>query len=133
MSIICSLCNLTIFTELWEPYLEFQENNICQDCMISLSEEIYKAGKYVWWWIIPLIYKSMLESSYNRKNRVQIKWYREIFEKLKHKYNFQCNECKSKEELTIDHIFPVSKWWTDDIDNLQILCKSCNSKKSNHI
>lgn len=118
---------------MWDGYLEFKKNNICQDCIVLLSEEIYKSSKYIWWWLIHIIYKSMLESPINRKYRIQIKWYKGILENLKHKYNFSCVTCWNKENLTIDHIFPFSKWWTDDISNLQILCKSCNSKKSNKI
>lgn len=44
-----------------------------------------------------------------------------------------CKFCWSTENLSIDHIIPVSKWWLNEDDNLQILCKSCNSKKSNKI
>ncbi len=33
------------------------------------------------------------------------------------------------EDLTIDHIAPLSKGGTDDLDNLRFLCRSHNSKK----
>lgn len=36
-----------------------------------------------------------------------------------------------KEFLSIDHIKPVSKGGSNNLENLQILCLSCNSKKSN--
>jgi 5-methylcytosine-specific restriction endonuclease McrA len=32
-------------------------------------------------------------------------------------------------EGTIDHIIPVSRGGTNDVDNLRLLCRSCNSKK----
>lgn len=133
MSVKCTFCDSNISDESWESFLKYYWKDICQLCIIRLPEEIYNISKYCWWWIIHIIYKDLLESSHNRKNRIQIRNYRKILSELKHKYNFMCVFCWSKDNLTIDHIYPVSRWWTDEIDNLQILCKSCNSKKSNKI
>ncbi len=41
----------------------------------------------------------------------------------------KCMICGTKENLTIDHIIPQSKGGKDSVDNLQILCFSCNSRK----
>ena len=43
----------------------------------------------------------------------------------------KCVICGSTENITIDHIVPITKGGTNDIDNLQPLCKSCNSSKNN--
>ena len=40
-----------------------------------------------------------------------------------------CVKCKSAESLTMDHIIPVKLGGSDDIENLQTLCKPCNSSK----
>jgi 5-methylcytosine-specific restriction endonuclease McrA len=79
--------------------------------------------------LIHLIYQDCLLSKTNRKKRKQIYNYRAILKKLLEKYNFKCAWCGCDENLTIDHIKPVSAGGDDLVSNLQILCKSCNSKK----
>jgi 5-methylcytosine-specific restriction endonuclease McrA len=46
--------------------------------------------------------------------------------------NSICLFCSSKSELQIDHIVPISKGGANSIDNVQILCRPCNRKKSDH-
>ena len=42
-----------------------------------------------------------------------------------------CRYCGSDEEpLHIDHIIPRKVGGTHDLDNLQVLCKACNLRKS---
>jgi len=70
------------------------------------------------------------------------------WQELKKEYNYICLRCKKYEPeitLTEDHIVPISKWkkWIkkhpntiykcDDIENIQPLCKSCNSIKHTKI
>lgn len=40
-----------------------------------------------------------------------------------------CQQCRATEHLCIDHITPLIRGGSNDLDNLQILCKSCNSRK----
>lgn len=42
---------------------------------------------------------------------------------------FYCNSNIRKEELTADHVFPRAKGGTDNMDNIILVCKSCNSSK----
>lgn len=44
-------------------------------------------------------------------------------------YENRCLCCGEIKPLAIDHIIPLSKGGTNTLDNLQPLCKSCNSKK----
>lgn len=40
-----------------------------------------------------------------------------------------CLKCGTENNLTIDHIIPISKKGTNDRDNLQVLCSRCNGEK----
>lgn len=52
---------------------------------------------------------------------------------LKIEFDNKCAFCRKEVKLTKDHIIPLSEGGTDYIDNIQPLCKSCNSKKWKHI
>lgn len=45
----------------------------------------------------------------------------------------RCLRCGSQEQLSLDHIVPLSKGGTNDESNLQTLCRRCNSSKGDAI
>jgi len=47
--------------------------------------------------------------------------------------NYTCQICGARKHLTVDHIHPESKGGKTKMENLQTLCKRCNSKKGSKI
>lgn len=49
--------------------------------------------------------------------------------KLLAAFGGKCAECRSTRQIERDHIIPLSKDGTDEITNIQPLCRSCNARK----
>jgi hypothetical protein len=82
-------------------------------------------------------YRSWIQNKRNRLKRIAFgtHTFRE-WETLRTQYNYTCPCCKRMEpeiKLTEDHIIPLSKGGSNNIENIQPLCKSCNSKKNNKV
>jgi|688.fasta_scaffold566903_2 5-methylcytosine-specific restriction endonuclease McrA len=59
--------------------------------------------------------------------------WRSLRKQVLKKYGSVCMKCQSKKQIHIDHIKPRSLFpeLELDFDNLQVLCKTCNERKSN--
>jgi 5-methylcytosine-specific restriction endonuclease McrA len=67
---------------------------------------------------------------YKAKNRPQVKSKTKrqvVYERDGHK----CLRCGDTKRLTLDHVIPVSKGGSSEVDNLQTLCFDCNCLKDN--
>ena len=82
-------------------------------------------------------YRTMYKRRYKlRKKSIEGCHSIEEWNTLKESNGCRCNNCNRQEpevKLTVDHIVPISRGGTDYIDNIQPLCRSCNSKKHNKI
>lgn len=50
--------------------------------------------------------------------------------------NYQCKSCgktAQQIQLNVDHIIPLAQGGSNDISNLQTLCKLCNQRKKHDI
>ena len=88
--------------------------------------------------IILLLRKLTNRSSFKFKERFRIRGQREgIPEKVRREVwrrdGGRCAKCGSQEKLEYDHIIPLSKGGSNTARNIQLLCESCNRKKSDKI
>lgn len=45
------------------------------------------------------------------------------------RFDYRCQHCGASNNLAVDHIIPIARGGTNDIENLQVLCQPCNSRK----
>lgn len=55
--------------------------------------------------------------------------YVRTFRKVIERDGYVCKVCGATKDLQVDHIHPVSKDGTNELSNLQLLCRKCNLKK----
>ena len=58
---------------------------------------------------------------------------RDVRQRVWQRYGGRCAECAATDYLEYDHIIPVAKGGSNSDNNIQLLCRRCNLKKSDHI
>ena len=112
----CNLCGIRA-SQTGVPWVCYPELNIhiCGDCILKAYEALEDQENPT---------PRFPSTKSKQKIPTHIRW------KIWQRDNFICQLCGSRQYLTIDHIHPESKGGTLDEDNLQTLCRSCNSRKS---
>lgn len=102
----------------------------CQNCQKECIK-IYKNQKYCSDYCGSLGEKNLKKiRNKQEKNKNRRFGYRKKYlEELLKKYDNKCCVCSSMENLTIDHIKPQMIGGKHTIDNLRILCRTCNIKE----
>lgn len=101
---------------------EWGENN--KDKVAVLSHRWYEANKD----------KNRIKRSRRRalEEGADGSFTKEQFEALCNFYGPCCLRCGQVRSLTIDHVIPLTKGGNNKIENIQPICRSCNSSKRNH-
>lgn len=97
-----------------------------------------KLGNRIWPLISYAITKDVCDSvefetgknpiAYTRRRSFQENE-KELFKFVANRDGLKCTYCGTSFDLTLDHITPIKAGGSNHLDNLQILCRSCNSKK----
>ncbi len=106
----------------------------------TLSELLYRSYANLWMAIKALEgkQKSYIQLHYIIRNKLYHglkNWkmnVRSLFFNEKNKLHSDkvCVYCLTPNNLSIDHLIPKNKWWTDEWANLILACKNCNSSKN---
>lgn len=138
---MCGVCGETKSISLFPPNWVTKAGNIrrkftCKSCHNQAhmayekrrlaTDEEFKQQKKVF-------HNNNLAKRRGASGKLKAKEWAEV----KAKYDNKCLRCGKQEpeiKLTVDHVLPLAKGGTNDKDNVQPLCKSCNSRKhTNHI
>lgn len=90
----------------------------------AIATELQKAGYDCQ--SLRQFYESRPDSpNHRRHHKVGSKLKKQVFERDR----YRCLTCGGYKDLSIDHIYPISKGGATELANLQTLCRSCNSNK----
>ena len=76
-------------------------------------------------------HKDSTTAASHRRRRARINYHHRAV--LLERDGSACLVCGAGADLTIDHIVPISRGGSDDLSNLQVLCRRCNSSKKDRI
>lgn len=117
------------------PFIQTHEDS---DELLYLNDIIGILSNYETHFGMGFVYNAVFICKINKK---KVRKRTHIPKGMRHEVfkrdNYTCVECGAKKEdgatLHVDHIIPVSKGGSDELDNLQTLCFDCNLNKSNII
>lgn len=118
----CALCGAP--DRMINEYIFFGGLSVCHDCSEKIANAWSKKhiGEYLTWGDrgMPAGYRKLAIPE-------ALRW--RVFERD----DYRCVSCGTRHFLRADHIHPESRGGLATLDNLQTLCRSCNSRKGARI
>jgi 5-methylcytosine-specific restriction endonuclease McrA len=114
------------YSELHGYHIAEADSGVCDPCaeMIANQWNHARTGSYITWPNRP--------STVRREAKK-----REIGKRLRtavyERDAYRCRHCGTHRDLCLDHIIPESRGGAATLDNLQTLCRSCNSTKGTRV
>ena len=105
-----------LYSETALPLAHIGDGN-CGFVLSLIFDELISAGLY------------SAESRQGKSVKSKAKISHELQKLVFERDEYRCKHCGTHLKLTVDHIHPESKGGALDMENLQTLCASCNSKK----
>ncbi len=96
---------------------------ICFHCADKVANTFNKVHSGIW-----LTWENE-QTEKRKKKKINGNLRKAVFERD----SYRCKKCDSYIDLCCDHIYPESKGGETNLENLQTLCRPCNSKKKDKI
>jgi len=113
MATACPLCSVVSSTEWVDLF------GTCDQCAEKIANAFWHKHSGEW------LTKPNTPSRAPKKAQISQQLRTRVFERDA----YRCVFCQTHIDLCVDHIHPESKGGTLDFDNLQTLCRPCNSVK----
>lgn len=127
VKLVCSFCGKTN-DDVMLIVRGSADSCICDECISLCNEILFNQAKEAMR-SLPKIKSDLAYALAYKKVKIPTALRSQVFERDFH----ACKQCGSAENLTVDHIYPEILGGGIDLDNLQTLCRSCNSSKGARI
>lgn len=105
------------------PYIAHWGDGNCGHILNEVMNALHDSGHFQYWNERPKGKRKDLRKDIGKETR------RIVHERSA----YRCVTCGTHENLTIDHIIPLAKGGSNEIENLQTMCRSCNCKKGDRV
>jgi len=107
------------------------DENAALERLISVGYFMWRNRPVQWAWLMHDMFNvEFVDDGQPVKKPTSPKWRSALAQALAERDGRSCcTQCGSLDRIDIDHIIPQSRGGTDDLSNLRLLCRRCNSKK----